>query len=385
MPATRCRGVVRLSVERMKGALVPGSHVQGSCSSDNRGAATRSWREEVPGRWDSHPHLGVVCPHGPALVGQWELVWRRRALLLELRIPVARGQCPDAPDDVDREAGDASYAPLERGGRCTASAPEAAVRRARDQRDQWGSNPQPSGRQPDALPVEPWPQRGPSPERRRQRCARAVGVACLPTRAPCLAVRRRTTVVLVLQYCFPSPDHRLSNSGRRARRRRVLRGSAAASLTGGETQNAPPGTRRRWGVWYRSRIRGGSAYATAYALPTRFLHPSLALAAGDSPPRASFRTDLASCTRRDHHRRFGSRPGARSSSARQRARSSPRRRGRSPRAVRRRGGERSVPSSNRISVNCRLLVGEIAETQNRAADDRPRALLRFGVDRSAGA
>src|SRR5687768_5113680 len=34
-------------------------------------------RKECPGRRDLHPHLDVVCPHGPALVGQWELVRRR--------------------------------------------------------------------------------------------------------------------------------------------------------------------------------------------------------------------------------------------------------------------------------------------------------------------
>src|SRR4051812_2711547 len=70
----------------------------------------------------------------------------------------------------------------------------------------------------------------PPPERRRRRCARAVGVACLPTRAPCLAVRRRTTIGLVLPYCFPSPDHHLSNSGRRAVRLRVLRAAPAHSF-----------------------------------------------------------------------------------------------------------------------------------------------------------
>ena len=73
------------------------------------GAAGAAIGETVPGRRDSrngkalaprrndHPHLTVVSPHVPALVRQWELVRRQRALLLELRVPVARGQCPYAP------------------------------------------------------------------------------------------------------------------------------------------------------------------------------------------------------------------------------------------------------------------------------------------------
>jgi len=50
-----------------------------------------------------HPHLDVVCPRGPAFVRPWEVVRRHRALMLhvELRIPVARGKSPYAPDCVD--------------------------------------------------------------------------------------------------------------------------------------------------------------------------------------------------------------------------------------------------------------------------------------------
>jgi len=52
-----------------------------------------------PDRRESHPHLGVDAPHRPALVGQWDVMRRRRALsfAVELRCPVARGQCPCAP------------------------------------------------------------------------------------------------------------------------------------------------------------------------------------------------------------------------------------------------------------------------------------------------
>ena len=198
--------------------------------------------------------------------------------------------------------------------------------------------------------------RDPPPERRRRRCARAVGVACLPTRAPCLAVRRRTTVVLVLlvlRVLLSSPDHHLSNSGRRAKRPSfpALHGAPPPPVW---TQNAPPGTRRRWGVWYRSRIRDGSSYATAYALPTRLLHRSSSPAAGDNPPRASrpYRSSpptsprrrvLAASgsrrSRRDPFRRLESPPGTRSPRARRRARSGSRSAGRSPSAARGRVGE----------------------------------------------
>ena len=187
--------------------------------------------------------------------------------------------------------------------------------------------------------------RDPPPERRRRRCARAVGVACLPTRTPCLAVRRRTTFLRVLLYCFPFPDHHLSNSVRRVLRLVDLDSRAATNSDRAEggTQDAPPGTRRRWGVWYRSRIRGGwSSYATAYPRSTRLLHRSSSPAAGDSPPRASFPTAPASSARLDPpRRRFESRPGTRSPHARRRARSSSGRGGggRSLRAARRRVGK----------------------------------------------
>ena len=150
-----------------------------------------------------------------------------------------------------------------------------------------------------------------------------------------------------------SPDHHLSNSGRRAKRPSfpALHGAPPPPVW---TQNAPPGTRRRWGVWYRSRIRGGSSYATAYALPTRLLHRSSSPAAGDNPPRASrsYRSSprtsprrrvLAASgsrrSRRDPFRRLESPPGTRSPRARRRAHSGSRGAGRSPAAARGRVGE----------------------------------------------
>ena len=64
-----------------------------------------AWRvveAEWPGRRGLHPHLDVVYPHGPALVGPWDdrVATSRaagRAPLVALRDPVARGQCPCAP------------------------------------------------------------------------------------------------------------------------------------------------------------------------------------------------------------------------------------------------------------------------------------------------
>jgi hypothetical protein len=55
----------------------------------------------VPGRWDSHPHLGVVLLTS-RLSAHGMIVRRRRALKaarrqLELRYPAARGDCPYAP------------------------------------------------------------------------------------------------------------------------------------------------------------------------------------------------------------------------------------------------------------------------------------------------
>ena len=50
------------------------------------------WRRRVA------PRLGDVCPHAPALVGQWETVRRRRALVVSYAHRTARGHCPYAPE-----------------------------------------------------------------------------------------------------------------------------------------------------------------------------------------------------------------------------------------------------------------------------------------------
>jgi hypothetical protein len=83
---------------------------------------------ECPGRRGSHPHLDIVCPHGPALVGQWELVRRHRALeptvLLSYGSRRRAAKCPYAP------SGDCGEAPPERGEpTCTANAPEVPALR----------------------------------------------------------------------------------------------------------------------------------------------------------------------------------------------------------------------------------------------------------------
>ncbi len=48
---------------------------------DNRIAATRLSERETRAA-GLHPHLGAVSPHAPALVRQWDVVRRRRALEL---------------------------------------------------------------------------------------------------------------------------------------------------------------------------------------------------------------------------------------------------------------------------------------------------------------
>ena len=59
-----------------------------SVVSDNRHASTRLTSGVLqwwPGRRGLHPHLGAVCPHGPALSGHGSVVRQRRALILPLR------------------------------------------------------------------------------------------------------------------------------------------------------------------------------------------------------------------------------------------------------------------------------------------------------------
>lgn len=116
------------------------------------------------------------------------------------------------------------------------------------ERDQRESNPHPSGRQPDALPIEPWPQGVV-----RRRCVgpeRAYGGSRVSVRMPARpADRRRTTVLRVL----PFPVRRLSNSvvragaeGRRnAPRLAVVAGGAHAARS-----------RSRDGARYVMRARG---------------------------------------------------------------------------------------------------------------------------------
>ncbi len=98
-----------------------------------------------------------------------------------------------------------------------------------------------------------------------------------PVRAPRPDGRRRiiswlhllrNTAVTAYASCLASfPDHHLSKSGTpRARK----------------TTNAPPGTRRRWGVWNRSRIRKQLVALYGVRLPESGPAPNI-LDSGRSP------------------------------------------------------------------------------------------------------
>jgi len=64
--------------------------------------AKRRRRNGRPGRRESNPHLGVVVPAVPAF-GPWDgRVAAPCSVVVELRIPAARGERPYAPDRVDR-------------------------------------------------------------------------------------------------------------------------------------------------------------------------------------------------------------------------------------------------------------------------------------------
>lgn len=79
--------------------------------------------------------------------------------------------------------------------------------------------------------------------------ARAVGVACPAARAPAPpADGDPRSCERSAAYCFRSPDHHLSNSGR-------------------QNGDAPPGAWRRRGVRYRSPIRTGVALPRAPPVP----------------------------------------------------------------------------------------------------------------------
>jgi hypothetical protein len=82
--------------------------------------------------------------------------------------------------------------------------------------------------------------RGPPTARRDRGCVPSGGSRVPSTRASCHAGQRPFTT-FGAWYCL-SPDHHLSISGRRSRRR------CPAVFDVGEKQNAPPGTWRRWGV-----------------------------------------------------------------------------------------------------------------------------------------
>ncbi len=103
---------------------------------------------------------------------------------------------------------------------------------------------------------------------RRQRTRRAVGVAFLLHErriSPADDGPRCTARDCMCFVCCVFPDHHLSNSVRRTRRRLGV-------LDRWNKQNAPPGVQRRWGVSYRSRNRWRRSHSTEYALPCRSLH-----------------------------------------------------------------------------------------------------------------
>ena len=102
----------------------------------------------------------------------------------------------------------------------------------------------------------------------KQRAHRAVGVAFLlhgRRISPADDGPRCTARDCMCFVCCVFPDHHLSNSARRTRRRLGV-------LHRWNKQNAPPGVQRRWGVSYRSRNRWRRSHSTEYALPRRPLH-----------------------------------------------------------------------------------------------------------------
>ena len=100
------------------------------------------------------------------------------------------------------------------------------------------------------------PVRGPPPARRRQRCIPNGGSRV--TFRPVDTVPRRPTTDHgpAGTAFFPQTITCQTASDARSVRSALPSTSCTCSVRGW-TQNAPPGTRRRWGVWYRSRIVDG--------------------------------------------------------------------------------------------------------------------------------
>ena len=182
--------------------------------------------------------------------------------------------------------------------------------------------------------------------------------------------------------CVFFPDHRLSNSGSSSvsvhdtdRRVPLLH-----RVVDGETQNAPPGSWRRWGVSNRSDPVVEWVCATARPLGIRTLHHCFPLRAignrtrplrCSSLPSSAFDRPAVPFACRARRRRRPS-TGARRLPSRRWARASSRRTGAGRRAV---GGRWRVECAWSWDQAVRRFVMEGAiehpETRNRAADDRP--------------
>jgi hypothetical protein len=226
-------------------------------------------------RRESNPRRGAVGPQSPALVGQWDRA-AASCSRVELRVPAARGKGPDAPRRVEMPVGleptsrgpdnprpsarsrgqvygegilmlwPLSYGTpvcCESGGRvshplrgghipsCRAAytTPYRVVRR-----DQWDLHPHPSGRQPDAPLLEPWPRI--VGRRRRDGVTARTGGGSRVSVHPGAAPHRPAAGHVSCRYCyFVLP-------------RTVGCQTASCRHGGAGTQHAPPGARRRRGV-----------------------------------------------------------------------------------------------------------------------------------------